>query len=539
MKHILLAALILMSFYSYSQNYKGVVMGDTTYYSGGEYYVRLPWEPEYIPNLLRTIWIKDAQLVGADSVFTFYPSVRRDHNTAFCMDTLGPTWLGKGFTRKPDGTEIYKNYRNEEILIRTLSSLNDTWKITTDSSGTEIWGTISQLNVTQIDNTTDSIKEISLQAIVAGNPVANIINGKKIILSKEHGFLNTFEFYIFPYEDIGTGFEFNDYFPIDTSSYHRVNRDLTIKNHSQLDFQSMFSTGTKWQYVDSIFFSSIPNSNWIINVDHIQDSILSKNLVSPDTLLVTKHRIKVTHSTFGQGPAPSNPIPLNYISTTNSTIVDTIVQNWISPSLGGVIRDNLYPEYKDFTIAGSSYISKPSYKFSQLKDSTYLLSSLFTNDHPIFYNPTLACITAIPVTIAGILYDIIGFIPNANFIDFYHYSSNGFSGATSNVQRNHLYYYKDGSQSSLTWGTPLNMIALSSTDISKSEVQIAITPNPSPDGKFKIQWAENIKWEVYNLNGLKLIEGNSLDIDLTIFAQGLYLLKAQIKDKTYYSKLVK
>ena len=513
-------------------------MGDTTYYTGGDYYTPHPWQTEYIPNLLRTIWIMDAQLIGTDSVYSFYPSVRRDHNTTFCVDTAGPTWLGKGFTRKPDGTEIYMNYKNEEIIFRTLAPLNDTWKITTDSAGTEFWGTVSQLSVTQIDNTTDSIKEITLQAFVAGNPVANIMNGKKIMLSKEHGFYKTFEFYIFPYEDNGTGFFFGDYFPVDSSSYSRVNRDLTSKDHYKFNFQSMFSIGTKWQYVDSVFFSSNPNSNWFINVDHIQDSIISKNLISPDTLVISKHRIKVTHTTSGQGPAPSNPVTLNYISTTTSIVLDTVVNPNITPNQG-IVRNHLYPEYTHSVTLGPSYNTMPSYKFNRLTDSTYLLAKLFTNDHPIHFDPNYSCFTAQSITIAGIIYDIIGFIPNANFREYYHFASDGFSGAVSNVQRTHLLYYQDGAISSQTWGTPLNMIALSTEDISSTETPISVSPNPSFSGLFKINSTEDIKWEVYDLNGRKITQGNSSEINLKDKTSGMYLLKVISKERSYFSKLVR
>jgi hypothetical protein len=51
MKHTLLALLLFLGFYSNAQNYKGVVMGDTTYYSGGDFEMPFPYQNQKLPNL--------------------------------------------------------------------------------------------------------------------------------------------------------------------------------------------------------------------------------------------------------------------------------------------------------------------------------------------------------------------------------------------------------------------------------------------------------------------------------------------------------
>ena len=535
MKHTLLALLLFLGFYSNAQNYKGVVMGDTTYYSGGDFEMPFPYQNQKLPNLLRAIWVKDAQLIGIDSVFTFYPSIRRDYTTSNCLDTNGAAWLGKSFTRKPDGTEVYMNLLNEEITLRTQGALNDTWKITTDSSGLEIWGTVSQLSTITIDNTLDSIKEITLQAMQNSMPVPHYHNGKKIILSKEHGFYKTFEFYIFPYYDYWGG-ALDEYFPLDSSTYNRVDRSITQEDHAKINIQTMYSPGTVWQYVDSVAFSS--NPSWYIGVNHVQDSIISKTILSPDTAVVKKSRITVSH---GGGPSvsgvpiPSGPVILPFLSTTTTIINDTLAIPWTGTA---VIRDSIFPEYtysQPWGLNGNLY---PRYRLQKFNDSVHVLNTFYQWGNGIYFDAVINnCITFTP-QLTGYFYKDEGFIPDAYFLNLFRYQTQSLNGSLDFQYRN-LYYYKDALSPSNTWGTPLNMIALSNSDISKSNVQIAITPNPSPDGKFKIQWTENIKWEVYNLNGLKLIEGNSLDVNLTNFAQGLYLLKAQTKDKTFYSKLVR
>lgn len=532
MKNTLLCLLLFFNINSFAQNYKGVVLGDTTYYTGGKFEMPFPFENEKLPNLLRTIWIEDAQLVGLDSVFTFYPSVRRDFLTINCFDTVGPTWLGKGFLRKPDGTEIYKNLRNDEITILTLSQINDTWKITTDSNGIEIWGVVSQIGSTMIENSIDSIKEITLQAMVAGNPVAHFHNGKKIILSKEHGFFKTFEFYFFPYEDYFGG-AYDEYFPKDSSTYTRVKRNITIKDHGKFNFQTMFTPGTKWQYIDSSFH--LINGIWSIDLNYVEDSISSKIFLTPNTIVIKKSRTTVKHAASSIGPPPPNLIVLQFISTIYSTQYDTIGINSFQEA---IIRNHLMPEYtysEPWSQVGS-FLKR--YRLNQLTDSTHILYSFYSNDNSIFYNPSYSCISYLP-SVSGQVYDDIGFLPDANFFNMFHLNTNQLTGQVENVLRRELFYYVDGNISTQTWGTPLNMKVLSLKNEVEKELPVVISPNPSNNGLFYIHSIEDLNWEVFNLNSLKVKSGKSKEINLVDNACGFYLLKISYKDKLYYKKLIR
>ena len=52
-----------------------------------------------------------------------------------------------------------------------------------------------------------------------------------------------------------------------------------------------------------------------------------------------------------------------------------------------------------------------------------------------------------------------------------------------------------------------------------------VYPNPSPEGVFKIKNHTHENWEIYNLNGAKILSGKGAIIDVSKFSKGLYLFK--------------
>ena len=52
----------------------------------------------------------------------------------------------------------------------------------------------------------------------------------------------------------------------------------------------------------------------------------------------------------------------------------------------------------------------------------------------------------------------------------------------------------------------------------------AVYPNPNSKGAFNIQNETSEKWEVYNVNGAKILSGNGKIIDVSNFSKGLYIL---------------
>lgn len=522
MRKLLFILLLTSSFGIKAQNYKGVVQGDTTYYvSRGDIFTK-------DSNLLRAIWITSSQNMATDSVFQFYPSIKQFYPVvSICLDTLGPTWLGKSFIRKNNDDEIYFNYRNDSIIIKSMSPLNTTWKITTDTNNIEIWGTVSQLGTKIIDNQLDSIKTITIQAYSNGLPVLHDHNGKEIIISKNHGFVEVFEFYIFPYTD-----QLYTYIlPKDTSIHRRLDRSITEIDLNYINFSNMFQPGTYWQIQDTASYST----GILIENHYIQDSILSMSGLSPTSIIVNFSRINKTYIQTFVPPTITNPVgsyeDTNY--TTFSFYTDTFYNN--KPVV--TIRNSPLPEhypsmYKCDTT--SACLNGYGVFLHQLTDSIILLNYKTDNmQYRVATDPNNPnCIKQDP-GLSGNIYTRSGFIRQANFRDMYYYFFSGW-GSSDDYIDTYMYFYKDSNQ---TWGTPLNLKTLSVNDIAKTS--ISVYPNPNQSGNFYIHTNEKIHWEVTDIQGVKIANGNAPSINLSNNNAGIYLLKIEINGQIYYSKLLK
>jgi hypothetical protein len=530
MRKLLFILLLTSSFGIKAQNYKGVVQGDTTYYVGASeaYYGYYP-QPA---SILRAIWIETSSQIGTDSIFTFFSSPRIDNIVVsqFCIDTLtGSSWMGKKMIRKQNGEEIYQNIYLDTILIQTQASLGNTWIIVTDSSGVEIWGTISQISVAKIDNTPDSVKEITLQAMVSGNPVAHFLNGKKIVLSKNHGFVKAFEWYIFPYNfNFYSGLE---YLPTDTSAFTRIDRQITEMDQNYLNFQSMFQPGTYWQFSDSVFQVTfgVPTGHFI-NLHKYQDSIVSRTFLSADSLVVNFQRIDVlqTESSSTNSVNPGIFIPTT-TTTTYSTYSDTIYK---LPAK--TIRTNFLPEHLSSNITSGGNIRLPMSSYKKMTDSIYLVSKFIETMYTYLdYSFQIACVSK-HYTSSGYMSNEQSFIRNVNASNIYTFELDPNSLAIYRILMIDYYFYKDSNQ---TWGTPLNLKTLSVNDIAKASV--SVYPNPNQSGNFYINTNEKIHWEVTDIQGVKIANGNTPSINLSSKNAGIYLLKIEINGQIYYSKLLK
>ena len=65
-------------------------------------------------------------------------------------------------------------------------------------------------------------------------------------------------------------------------------------------------------------------------------------------------------------------------------------------------------------------------------------------------------------------------------------------------------------------------MTLSVADFETSK--IVIHPNPSKNGVFTL--TEPMPWEVFSFSGAKLLKGEGAKIDLSRFANGVYILKS-------------
>jgi hypothetical protein len=253
MKNLLFFLLVFISYSGFSQNYKGVVEGDTTYYLCK---FILPYNPFYVDsNRLRVIYTDSIKTIGTDKYYYFYKTVKTPfpymNNNNSCLDTFSASWMGKYSINKSNGDELYFNFNGDTILIRTQAVLNDTWKIAKDTNGIEIWVTFTQLNYSIIDSQQDTIKIITLQAYSSGLPIAHFYNNKQLKLSKNHGFLTAFEWDFFPYTQLPW---YNSFIMKDTDVHIRLDKHFVDMDLNYINFQTMFNPGTYWQLRDSGYF---------------------------------------------------------------------------------------------------------------------------------------------------------------------------------------------------------------------------------------------------------------------------------------------
>ncbi|BAP31384.1 uncharacterized protein CHSO_2347 [Chryseobacterium sp. StRB126] len=80
---------------------------------------------------------------------------------------------------------------------------------------------------------------------------------------------------------------------------------------------------------------------------------------------------------------------------------------------------------------------------------------------------------------------------------------------------------------------------LAATEVSKDKsIEVKIYPNPT-SGNITIRIKEGLeKYEIYNISGRKLLEGNSDTINMNSFIPGTYLIKIQTKDKRIITEKV-
>ena len=73
-----------------------------------------------------------------------------------------------------------------------------------------------------------------------------------------------------------------------------------------------------------------------------------------------------------------------------------------------------------------------------------------------------------------------------------------------------------------------------SIDEKKLKNSFIIFPNPSTNGVFRIKYQTSDNWELYNLNGAKMLSGNGAKMDVSSFSKGMYIVKI----KNMFKKLL-
>lgn len=173
----------------FGQNYQTVQSDEIHYFTTQNY--------EYV----LASSVKSIEMQGSDSVFYSFSTVREDENLNEgdpCKYFLGSSWLGEKVVIKPNGQNVFYNYKNEPITIETQAALGDTFLLYTYTTGEWIKGEVVNELQLSIFGALDSIKIIELFSN-ANFPYSD----SRIVLSKNFGFVEQFPAYSFPEPYLG------------------------------------------------------------------------------------------------------------------------------------------------------------------------------------------------------------------------------------------------------------------------------------------------------------------------------------------------
>ena len=291
MKKALFTLLLLSVFFSiHAQNYQCLQSGVKHYFINGNGY-------------LRGIRI-DSVKTFADSV-VYYPyhtprGPYNGHTTSARLDSTGGSWLGKKVLQLTDGTFIFDSYWGDSVVIKTQAIVGDNWIFYNDSGNVYYKATVISKDTMTVLSTLDSVKSIMVNAFNdSGMVTSDPVDSFKIILSKNHGFVQVFDLYTFPYHKPDSAYRSNLDFYLDKAStkareaYGEVGYAPNVA-HSIFNLVSLinptyqqlynFSVGDAYEYKECLLtdgfacdfvYMGIAGENSFYEMDSITEKITS------------------------------------------------------------------------------------------------------------------------------------------------------------------------------------------------------------------------------------------------------------------------
>jgi hypothetical protein len=513
MKKLIFILLISFSFFAKAQNWKTVSNIDTNYFT-----VQSPIDTQW-NNYLRVIWVDSSKQISSDSVFYFYPSVRRYNDTNNCIDTLGPTWLGKILIRNSQGDEVFFNRDYDSIHIHTLASLNTSWTMC-KRNGRNYIATITNLDTITIDNVLDSIKTLTITVESNGNIITDYYNNKKITFSKINGFIDALEFYCFPFKQ--DGYIDNDYrnvFPLISLKHSKVPKHLVKSMNGGENLQWKYQPGNDFVYDN---FSRGFTHSYQNNYYH--DSI-ANSLILGDTAIVEIKRSYLRNNYNTSQPGT----PVVFSTILNTTFIDTIVNN----------KFTYLPEYKN------QEINSNLYKNDYLKHN-FFLTTFCGNKAILSRQDNYYTNCGIKDLNSSCYYGQFGFcefyIGRTNYYIELNLTTGGSINMSTNIFSNYYHILYHNLQP-CPIGIKNEALPLLNKDFNKTEIDITVYPNPN-NGVFKIENNANViinEIVLYDLQGRKMNfnKKNKNEINIQTLCTGVYMLNIYTNKGLVIKKVVK
>lgn len=184
MNKIYTIILLVTCFKSFGQNYNCFQPGMKNFFVNSDHYLR---------------GIRIDSVITASGNTIYYPF----HTTRYfdaAIDSNSGSWLGKQVMSLSDGSFIFDTYWGNPVTIKTQAMPGDVWTFYHDTSSKHYEATLVSTDTMTVLGSADSVKLIHITAY-NGSTVntADPANGFEIILSKDHGFVQVFDLYTFPY----------------------------------------------------------------------------------------------------------------------------------------------------------------------------------------------------------------------------------------------------------------------------------------------------------------------------------------------------
>ncbi len=403
-----------------------------------------------------------------------------------CYSPYAASWIGSRVIVKESGENLFFNKNNDTIIIKTQAVVGDTWNAYNVNDSLIVKANVTAHDTMTILGLADSVKTIEFQAYNGSmDSMDNSINGLSIKISKNYGIVQTLNFYLFP------GFEGGVFPYLENEEYSLVglsNPEVGLQNLTWFDIND-FQVGDEIH----VLYESLSNGS---TITEFYKKTICKYLERTDysDSIVYTYYLKES---------------VNDTSVSEDTVTTTIK------------ADSLFDRLPCEPYVSDSYVS-----------SLYMINaSILTKVESSgeFTSTTESCWEEL-IDDANCSYSFEKGLGGP------YYSCDGVGGA---VNRSLVYYKK----SDVTWGTELNITAISEVDQIKN---ISFYPNPANDIiylNFENSNYSNYCINIYNIEGRLLksekVEATDLKLEVSDLPGGIYFMKiASGKETVQVDKLI-
>jgi hypothetical protein len=194
MKHFLAFCFVwcISGFPLLAQNWQCMQPGRKVYFTNAEHYL----------HGMRIDSVRTS--AGGNTLFYPYRSPRGSFAKQFpILDSTKGSWLGALIETDASGKTSVYTYWNDTLVIETKAGLGASWVFYSDTTPVYYRASVSKLDTMIIGGVLDSIKRIDLAAYTSGSIIASHpVNKLHLTLSKNHGFEEVPDLYMFPYHRI-------------------------------------------------------------------------------------------------------------------------------------------------------------------------------------------------------------------------------------------------------------------------------------------------------------------------------------------------